>query len=76
MGTRRSTGRRIQQVRPGTDGKFIVRNLVAGTYHLAALTDVVPGEWNDPQFLEQLVAGAITLTLAEGEKKAQDIRIK
>jgi len=72
----RSTGRRIQQVRPGTDGKFIIRNLVAGTYHLAALTDVVPGEWNDPQFLEQLVAGAATLTLAEGEKKVQDFRIK
>jgi len=40
----------------------------AGTYHLAAHTDVVPGEWNGPRFLEQLFAGAITLTLAEGEK--------
>jgi hypothetical protein len=72
----RSTGRRIQQVRPGTDGKFIIRNLVAGSYHLAALTDVVAGEWNDPEFLEQLVPFAASLTLAEGEKKVQDIRIK
>ena len=42
---------------------------------IAAVTDVEPGAINDPDFLEQLVAGAVKFELAEGEKKVQDIRI-
>jgi protocatechuate 3,4-dioxygenase beta subunit len=72
----RAGARRIQQVRPDTSGRFIFRNLVAGSYHLAALTDVMPGEWLDPAFLAQLAGGAITLQLAEGETKTQDIQIR
>ena len=67
--------RRIQSVRPGTDGRFSVRNLPAGSYMLVAVTDVEPGEWYDPDFLEQLAAAAMRLTLGEGENKTQDIRL-
>jgi len=67
--------RRIQSVRPGTDGRFIVRNLPAGSYMLVAVTDVEPGEWYDPDFLTQLAAAAMRLTLFDGEKKTQDIRL-
>jgi hypothetical protein len=72
----RPGARRIRQVRPGTDGRFIVNNLIAGQYLIAAATDVEPNEWYDPAFLEQLVAGAVPITLTEGEKKTQDIRIR
>ncbi len=67
--------RRIQSVRPGTDGKFTVRNLPPGAYSIVAVTDVEPGEWYDPDFLAQLAGVAMRVNLGEGEKKTQDIRI-
>jgi hypothetical protein len=67
--------RRIQSVRPATDGQFLVRNLPAGDYHLAALTDVEDGQWFDPALLASLVPSSIRLTLTEGERRLQDIRV-
>lgn len=67
--------RRIMSSRPGTDGKFAFRNMPAGQYRLTAVTDAEPGEWYDPGFLSQLVGASITLTIAEREKKTQDIRL-
>jgi hypothetical protein len=67
--------RRIQSVRPGTDGRYTVRNLPAGSYMLVAVTDVEPGEWFDPDFLEQLAAASMRITLSDGEKKTQDLRL-
>jgi hypothetical protein len=42
---------------------------------MAAVTDVSPTEVSDPSFLEQLVGASFKVTLAEGEKKTQDLRI-
>ena len=67
--------RRVAQARPASDGRFTIRSLKAGTYLIAAVTDVEPGAIGDPAFLEQLIAGAVKLELAEGDKKVQDIRI-
>ena len=67
--------RRIRQTRPGTDGRFQIDGLPAGRYLLAALTDVVPGEWLDPSFLDHLVASAVAIVVAEGELTRRDIRI-
>jgi uncharacterized protein (DUF2141 family) len=67
--------RRIVSSRPGTDGRFIVRNLPAGDYLVAAVTDVEPGEWFDPKFLEQLRPASAHVTLAPGDKKVQDLRL-
>jgi protocatechuate 3,4-dioxygenase beta subunit len=67
--------RRIQSVRPGTDGRFTFRQLPAGDYRLTAVTDVEPGEWYDPAFLEQLVSVSIPVLLRDGEKKTQDIKV-
>jgi hypothetical protein len=71
----RSGSRRIFQVRPGTDGKFQFRSLIAGEYLLAAVTDVETGEWFDPAFLSQLAKASVAVTIAMGEAKVQDIRI-
>ena len=68
--------RRIQSSRPGNDGRFIFRNLPPGEYQLAALTDVEQGEWFDPEFLARLLPASIAITIADGEKKVQDIGIK
>jgi len=67
--------RRIVSTRPGTDGTFSFRSLPAGDYRITAVTDVEPGEWYDPDFLNQLNAVSIPIAIAEGEKKQQDIRL-
>jgi hypothetical protein len=67
--------RRILSARPGTDGKFTLRGMPPGQYRLTAVTDVEPGEWYDPAFLSQLINASMALSIAEGEKKAQDIRL-
>ena len=54
--------------------RFTVTNLPAGDYRIAAVVDIAPGDANDPAFLEQLVP-ARPVTLAEGERKVQDLRI-
>ena len=67
--------RRIMSARPGTDGTFSFRGFPAGQYRLTAVTDAEPGEWYDPAFLSQVVSASMTLPIAEGEKKTQDIRL-
>ena len=70
-----SAARRIATARPATDGKFILRNLPAGEYMMAAVTDLAPNEQNDPAFLEQIQRASFKITLAVGEKKVQDLKI-
>jgi hypothetical protein len=68
--------RRIQAARPATDGRFALRNLPPGDYRLAAVTDVEPGQWFDPAFLRQLAGASVLVTLGDGEKKQQDLRVR
>jgi hypothetical protein len=67
--------RRIQGVRPSADGAYSFTGLPGGDYYLAAIDDVEPGEWFDPALLQRLRPSAIKVTLADGEQKAQDIRL-
>jgi hypothetical protein len=66
--------RRIQAVRPDSSGRFVLQNLPPGDYLVCALTDVDDGEWNDAGVLDPFVAHAVTVTLADGEKKVLDLR--
>jgi len=67
--------RRIQSVRPNTDGTYSVRGLPAGDYRLIAVTDVDTGEWYDPSFLEQLLPVSMPFSLTDGQTKTQDLRL-
>jgi hypothetical protein len=67
--------RRIASSRPGTDGQFSFGSLPAGSYRLTAVTDVEPGEWYDPAFLAQLLPASLPISIADGEKKVQDIKV-
>jgi hypothetical protein len=61
-------------VRPASDGRYRIAPLPAGVY-VAALTDLDPEDLYDPAFLEQVAASSLTVTLAEGEKRVQDLRL-
>jgi hypothetical protein len=71
--------RRIATTRPATDGRFEVsspQGLPAGSYFLAAISDLGTDEQYDTKLLEELSKAAVKLTLAPGERKQQDLRIK
>ena len=53
-----------------------VTDVPPGDYFLAALTDLDRSELYTPAFLRELVPAAIRLTLAEGERKVQNVQIK
>jgi hypothetical protein len=67
--------RRVQAVRPDNNGRFVFTGLPPGEYLLGAVTDIDQGEWQDVAFLERLAAVSAKVSIAEGEKKTQDIRI-
>jgi hypothetical protein len=67
--------RRTRAVRPASDGMFSVDQLPAGRYLVAAVTDVVDGEWQRASFLEQLAAFAVPVAVHTGETVRQDLQI-
>lgn len=68
--------RRVQSVRPATNGTYRIAGLPAGEYSMVAVTDLEPAALADPGYLEQLqAAAAARITLGEGEKKKLDVRI-
>jgi hypothetical protein len=67
--------RRIQGVRPATDGRFRFQNVPGGDYLLIAVTDVEPGQWFDSLLLRQLAGQALPLAIGDGEHKIQDLRV-
>ena len=46
-----------------------------GDYRLAALQDAEPGSWFDPELLKQLLTASTSVTMTEGVKKTQDLRV-
>jgi hypothetical protein len=66
--------RHIRPAVPASDGKFKLVGLPPGEYYMAAVTEFEYTDLSDASFLEQLTTGAFKITLAEGEKKVQDIR--
>ena len=67
--------RRVRAVRPDIDGRYLIKDLPPGTYRLAAVTDVDPGAWDDPAFLDGLLSASIPVSIGEGETKTQNLAI-
>ena len=71
----RPQSRRIQAARTDQSGAYRFRNLPPGDYFVIATDDVEQGEWFDPAFLESARAGSQRLSLSEGDRKVQDLRV-
>jgi hypothetical protein len=67
--------RRILTTRPGPDGKYTFRSVPPGEYTIAAVTDLEPGGQYDPEFLKAVAGASIHVTITEGTKKTQDLRV-
>jgi hypothetical protein len=67
--------RRIQATRPSTDGHYGFRGLPPGDYRVAVVPDVEPGQWYDPNWLRQVLPSAVPVTLGDGERHLQDLRV-
>src|SRR5688572_3912272 len=67
--------RRVRTVRPDTNGKFTLTNLPSGAYRIAAVLDIGTEDLRDRSLLEELAAASLAFTLADGEKKVQDLRL-
>lgn len=66
--------RQLRTARSDSGGRYLLAALPAGSYHVAALppdADVVL----TPEFFEGLAASATTVALADGEKRALDLRV-
>jgi hypothetical protein len=64
-----------QPIRPDTAGRFTATTLPPGEYYLCALTDFSPVDTYSPSFLDQLVPSSIKVTLVEGQKTTQDLKL-
>ena len=66
---------RIKSTRPGSDGQFSLTNVPGGDYLLGVLTDFEPGDLERMDFLTELATTAVRVTLRDGERTVQDVRV-
>ncbi len=67
--------RRTHAVQPAVDGSYVIAGLPAGDYYLAAVTEVETRELGSAAFLESLIGASLKVTLGDGERKTQDVRL-
>jgi hypothetical protein len=70
-----SSSRKVRQGRPSSDGAYRISGLPPGEYFVCAVTGVEQNELNDPKFLEQLAASSFKITLRDGQKLTQDLKL-
>jgi len=68
--------RRLRSIRSTADGTFRFAAMPPGEYFLAVISELDQSSWGDPSFMDQVAAAAIRITIADGEKKTQDIQIR
>jgi hypothetical protein len=69
--------RRNQSATPDAQGRFTFANLPAGTYRLAAVDDFDAVAGVHAGLLRQVAPASTNLiTLAEGERKTQDLKVR
>ena len=67
--------RYIRTARPNQDGRYTLRGLPPHDYLVVAVKDIEVGQWQDPEFLEAMRAHAARVSLEDGGKAAQDLKV-
>jgi len=67
--------RRVQASRLDNGNSFAFRDLPPGDYRLAAVSDPSFDASHQSEFLDSLVASAVSVTLGDGEHKTCDLRV-
>lgn len=70
------SSRRVRLLHPASNGEFEAAGLPAGEYFVVAVAAADTSDLDDLVFLDQLAAAAFRITLADGERKTQDLRVK
>jgi hypothetical protein len=65
--------RRSMYARVDAAGRYVMQALPAGDYFIAAIDDALGDGWQDPRLLESLSRTADRFTIADAEKKTQDV---
>jgi hypothetical protein len=71
----RPQSRQIMTARPDQTGKYRIRGLPKGEYHLVAVDPAEQGEWFNPQYLDEHRQGASRVTLSDGDTKTHDFKV-
>ena len=66
--------RRMKSTQTTNTGQYTFPVVPPGDYYVAAIPDAGAGDWQDPAFLDDLARRATQVRIAEGEKKAADLR--
>ena len=72
----RPLSRHIMTTRPDQNGRYQMRGLPSGRYYLVAVDPAEQSEWFEPTYLSAHVAAATSVTLAEGDVKTQDFKVR
>jgi hypothetical protein len=68
------TSRRARKVYATTAGSYEIATLAPGAYYLAAVSRRLALNWQDPAFLERLIAGAARVTLGAEDERTVPLR--
>jgi hypothetical protein len=67
--------KRIRYAASSPDGDYIATGLGAGEYRVAPLVDPDIGAWYEPDFLQQLDATAVQVSIVVGRQKILNLRV-
>jgi sarcosine oxidase gamma subunit len=68
--------RRLKSTRANAKGEFGISSVPPGEYYVIAVPEEQAADWRDPKALEVLARQATQVSIAEGEHKMIDLRLK
>jgi hypothetical protein len=65
----------VRTARPSQDGRYSLRGMPPDDYFVVAVKDIEVGQWQDPEFLESIRSSAKRISIGEGEKRVEDLKV-